>query len=150
MQDRFLQLFIDLYPLVAALTSMLVTQMLKAIYCYIAEDRLDLKKMFASGGMPSSHSAMVAALSTAIGLRDGLGSSGFCISVVFSIIVLYDSAGVRHLVGQQAILLNQMVDDLVQRGEFKSEKLSELLGHTPLEVIVGVLLGIGIAFTLYY
>ncbi len=150
MQSQIFQFLFGIYPLLAGVVSMLMTQVFKAIFCYVSMGYIDFKKVFASGGMPSSHSALVCALSTAIGLRDGWTSSMFCMCVVFSMVVLYDAAGVRQLAGKQAILLNQMIDDLFRKGEFKSEKLSELLGHTPLEVVAGALLGIGVAFTLYY
>ena len=140
----------ELYPLVAGVMSMIMTQVLKAIFCYLSLGYLDSKKIFSSGGMPSSHSSLVCSLTTAIGLKEGFTSSSFCICVVFSMIVLYDAAGVRQLVGKQAILLNQLLEDLLKKGEFKADKLSELLGHTPLEVLAGALLGMGVAFTLYY
>ena len=116
---------------------------------YLKEERLNFKILVSSGGMPSSHSAMVTSLTTAIGLQEGWTSSLFCVSCVFTLVVLYDAAGVRRAAGKQARILNQIVDDLF-KGEYRPGKLTELLGHTPLEVIVGFFLGIGIAFSLYY
>lgn len=140
---------VALYPLVAAVVAMMVAQVLKIFYYYLKAARIDLKYVISSGGMPSSHAAMVSALSTAVGLKEGWESTSFCMAIVFSLVVLYDAAGVRRAAGKQAAILNQIIDDMFQ-GQFRSEKLSEFLGHTPLEVIVGALLGMGIAFSLYY
>jgi acid phosphatase family membrane protein YuiD len=149
MKNEVVSVFLELYPLVAALVAMGVTQVVKAIYFYFVDEKLNFKHLFTAGGMPSSHSAMVSALSVAIGLQEGWTSSLFCMCIVFSLVVLYDATGVRQAVGRQAVLVNQIVDDMFA-GDFKTEKLTELLGHTPLEVVVGVFLGVGIAFTLYY
>jgi uncharacterized protein len=149
MVNKFSHIFIELYPLVAAVVSMTVAQVIKSVHSYLVSNKLDMRKVMTSGGMPSSHSAMVTALTVAIGLREGWLSSLFSISVVFSLIVLYDAAGVRRAVGKQGEILNQIMDDVL-KGEFKAQKVTQLLGHTPLEVIAGALLGAGIAFTLYY
>jgi acid phosphatase family membrane protein YuiD len=149
-KSSVIPLLISLYPLVSALVSMLLAQFLKCLFCYLHDGYIDLKKWFSSGGMPSSHSAMVCSLSTAIGLKEGFTSSFFCICVVFSLIVLYDAAGVRQVVGKQAIILNHILEDVFEKGEFKPQKIKELLGHTPLEVLMGSLLGIGTAYTLFY
>lgn len=142
--------FFDLYPLVSGIVSMLLAQLLKLLYGYLRHGRFIFKNVIQSGGMPSSHSAMVIGLTTAIGLKEGWTSSLFCICVVFSMIVLYDATGVRRAVGHQTEIINQIVDDFLEKGEVKYEKMSQILGHTPLEVLVGVLLGIGVAFSLYY
>ncbi|MGE4169887.1 MAG: divergent PAP2 family protein [Candidatus Margulisiibacteriota bacterium] len=144
------ELFFELYPLTSALLAMLTAQLIKLIYFYIKEGKINLKLMFTAGGMPSSHSAMVMGLTTGVGLKEGWTSSLLCMCVVFSLVVLYDAAGIRQAVGKQAEILNQMMDDYVQKGEFKAVHLTELLGHTPLEVAAGSLLGIGVAFTLFY
>ena len=145
-----LQRLSELYPLVSALVSMGIAQVLKIFHFYFKEGSFNAQRMLSSGGMPSSHSAMVAAMTTAIGLQEGWYSGSFCICVVFSLVVVYDAAGVRRAAGKQAAVLNQIVEDVFEKGEFQSHKLTEFLGHTPLEVVVGVLLGIGIAFSLYY
>ncbi len=95
--------------------------------------------------MPSSHSALVCAMSTAVGLQDGFTSSLFSVSVVFSLIVLYDAAGVRQVVGTQAVILNEMIDAMVTRGFLQEKRIKELLGHTPVEVAAGAVLGIFIS-----
>ena len=150
MKSQLMIFLTELYPLVAAVVAMLVSQILKTIIYALKKETVELKTIGSTGGMPSSHSALVGALSTAVGLKDGWTSTTFCICVAFSLVVLYDAAGVRRAVGKQAKILNQMIEEVMKTGQFKSGRLYELLGHTPLEVIVGTLLGIGIGFTLYY
>ena len=101
-----------------------------------------------TGGMPSSHSAMVAALTTGVALSEGMNSPLFAVSAVFALIVMYDATGVRHSSGQQARLLNELVDELraVVREGFAPTPLRVLLGHTYLEVLAGTLIGIGAGF----
>src|SRR5437763_4808905 len=98
--------------------------------------------------MPSSHSALVTALATATGRVAGFGSAAFAITVVLASIVMYDAAGVRRAVSLQARILNQMIDEAFQGHPFAEKRLRELIGHTPIQVIVGGLLGIGIALLL--
>lgn len=99
--------------------------------------------------MPSSHSALVTALAASVGQVQGWDSTEFAIATVFAIIVMYDAAGVRQAAGKQAKVLNQIVDEMFQEHpEFNEDRLKELLGHTPVQVIVGSILGIGIAWVL--
>ncbi|KAF8040859.1 hypothetical protein BT93_B2937 [Corymbia citriodora subsp. variegata] len=107
------------------------------------ERRLNLKQLAASGGMPSSHSATVTALAVATGIQDGLGGSQFAIALILACIVMYDATGVRLHAGRQAEVLNQIVYRLpAEHPLAESRPLRELLGHTPLQVIAGGLLGI--------
>ncbi len=97
------------------------------------------------GGMPSSHSALVVALTTAIGRVEGVASSTFALALVFSGVVMYDAAGVRRAAGRTAAALNQLIDDLVtHRDLHPQERLLELLGHTPIEVLAGAALGLAV------
>ncbi len=128
--------------LVTAILSWFVAQLLKMIFVLIRDKKLDFYRMVGSGGMPSSHSAFVVSLAVSVGLKEGFSSSLFAVSVVMALIVMYDAAGVRRAAGQQAKLLNQLVekwetDDIENRGQ----KLKELLGHTPVEVFAGAVLG---------
>ena len=128
--------------LVTAILSWFVAQLLKMIFVLIRDKKLDFSRMVGSGGMPSSHSAFVVSLAVSVGLKEGFSSSLFAVSVVMALIVMYDAAGVRRAAGQQAKLLNQLVekwetDDIENRGQ----KLKELLGHTPVEVFAGAVLG---------
>ncbi|MFW5981837.1 MAG: divergent PAP2 family protein [Halanaerobiaceae bacterium] len=111
----------------------------------------DFSRIIGSGGMPSSHAAFVSTLSTTIGLNYGFSSNLFAIVTVFSLIIIYDASGVRRAVGEQANVLNKMVKhlDLTHNTNLKKniiiEDLKELVGHTPVEVLVGTMLGISIA-----
>lgn len=112
------------------------------------EKRFDIKRITTSGGMPSSHTSFVTSLATVVGLVDGFNSTNFAISVVFAMIVMYDAAGVRRAVGKQAAILNQMLEDLQHGKTIQNEKLKELIGHTPFEVLGGAILGIIVALVL--
>lgn len=122
-------------------------QVLKVLLILLLEGRWRPTAFMETGGMPSSHSAMVAALATGVALTQGLGSPLFAASAVFSLIVMYDATGVRHSSGIQARLLNELVEELraVVREGFAPLPLRVLLGHTYLEVLAGILIGIGMA-----
>ena len=123
-------------------------QVLKVLLILLIERRWRPTAFMETGGMPSSHSAMVAALATGVALTEGVGSPLFAVSAVFALIVMYDATGVRHSSGQQARLLNDLVDELraVVREGFAPLPLRVLLGHTYLEVLAGILIGIGAGF----
>ncbi|AKG37840.1 membrane protein [Paenibacillus durus ATCC 35681] len=107
---------------------------------------------FSTGGMPSSHSAAAASLATSIGIMNGLDSSLFAIAAVVCAITMYDAAGIRRHAGLHAALLNRITQNLSQitRDKTPAAHLKELLGHRPLEVLVGLVLGVVISFVLYY
>nr|WP_221269548.1 divergent PAP2 family protein [Deinococcus budaensis] len=119
-------------------------QVLKVLLILLLEGRWRPAAFMETGGMPSSHSAMVAALTTGVALTQGLGSPLFAASAVFALIVMYDATGVRHSSGIQARLLNELVEELraVVREGFAPLPLRVLLGHTYLEVLAGVLIGV--------
>jgi uncharacterized protein len=112
------------------------------VYELIRERRLMLGRLVSSGGMPSSHSALVTALATATGRVQGVNTSEFAITVVLASIVMYDAAGVRRAVSLQARILNQMIDEMFMGHPIAEKRLRELIGHTPVQVLVGGLLGI--------
>jgi acid phosphatase family membrane protein YuiD len=121
----------------------------KIIIIFIKDKRLDFKKIYGSGGMPSSHSATVTSLAMAVAKSEGFASTSFAIAFMFAFIVMYDAAGVRRAAGEQAKILNQLVNNLYeQKPVYVTKKLKELIGHTPLEVVVGGLLGILIALVI--
>jgi acid phosphatase family membrane protein YuiD len=124
-----------------------LAQLSKAIVLVLREHRFHVRTMLSAGGMPSSHSALVTALTTRIGMDLGTGSTVFALSVVFAGVVLYDAAGVRRAVSMQARTLNRMLEELFEQQRFSERRLIELLGHTPFEVFVGALLGIVTALT---
>ncbi len=105
----------------------------------------NLRRFVETGGMPSSHAAAVSALSTAVGLREGFATTLFGVTLYFSLIVMYDAAGLRQAAGRQAVILNRLIEEHFQRPEKDAQRLIELLGHTPLEVFVGALLGVASA-----
>ena len=122
-----------------------VAQVSKTILDLFRQRKLVLSRLVSSGGMPSSHSALVTGLATATGRVVGLGSAPFAIAVVVASIVMYDAAGVRRAVSIQARILNQMIEEAFQGSPMAEKRLRELIGHTPIQVFVGALLGIGVA-----
>lgn len=143
----FLSIF---YPLTSGLFGMLSAQGLKMIICCIRNRKIDFSPFTNAGGMPSSHTAMVTALSCSLGFQEGWNSPAFAISVIFSLIVLYDAAGVRYAAGKQAYVLNKIQEILLEKGQLDSLKLKETLGHTKQEITVGVLLGITVSLALQF
>ncbi|MEA5618506.1 divergent PAP2 family protein [Cronbergia sp. UHCC 0137] len=131
--------------LLVALVACFVAQGLKLIIEMIKHRKLDVRVLVTTGGMPSAHSALVTALAAGVGQTIGWASPEFAVAMVFAIIVMYDAAGVRQAAGKQARILNQMIDELFQeKPEFREDRLKELLGHTPVQVIAGSILGITI------
>ena len=129
--------------ILAAALAWTVAQGLKVILTLIISRRFDGSRMFGSGGMPSSHSALVCALVTVIGFQDGFSSSVFALALCFACVVMYDAAGVRRSAGQSAAMINHLLDGLSGKGfVFDEERLKELIGHTPIQVLAGALLGI--------
>ena len=133
--------------LLLAVIAWAAAQVLKFIIDAIINRRFDVKYLFTGGGMPSSHSATVCALATAAGMQYGGGSFEFAIAAIVAIIVMYDARGVRRETGLQAQVINEMMEFWEKMGQPISyeEKLKEFVGHTPLQVFVGALLGILIA-----
>jgi acid phosphatase family membrane protein YuiD len=131
--------------LVASFFAWAIAQLTKTVYELIRYRELRLSRLVSAGGMPSSHSALVMGLATATGRIAGFGSAVFAISLVLAVIVMYDAAGVRRAVSIQARILNQMIEEAFQGKPFAEKRLRELIGHTPTQVIVGGLLGIGVA-----
>ena len=123
-------------------------QLFKLIYDLVVTKKFNFKRIMQAGGMPSSHSAVVVSLTTMIGKAEGINSPLFGVSLIFAFIVMYDAAGVRRAAGKQAKLLNKIVETPGLSGVEVSEKLVEVLGHTPVQVLVGALIGviIGLVF----
>jgi acid phosphatase family membrane protein YuiD len=130
--------------LLPALLAWAIAQVLKVCVILVRKRHLDLRVLAETGGMPSSHSAIVAALTTSIGRLNGVSSDTFAIALIFSIVVMYDAQGVRRAAGRQAAVLNRLIDDLVAQRGIQETRLRELLGHTPVEVLVGAALGIAV------
>ena len=131
--------------LLVAIAACLIAQVLKLIIDLIQNGKVSAKVLTTTGGMPSAHSALVTALAAGVGDSLGWKSAEFAIATIFAIVVMYDAAGVRQAAGKQARILNQMIDELFSDDhKFNEEKLKELLGHTPVQVIAGSILGIAI------
>ena len=133
--------------LTSAVLGWTVAQFLKTVIDMVLNRSFNPERIFGSGGMPSSHSATVCALATATGIRYGGGSFEFALAAVFAIVVMYDAMGVRQETGKQGKVLNEMMEIFTQMGKnIDAEKaLKELVGHTPLQVLMGAILGIIIA-----
>lgn len=125
-----------------------LAQFLKGIFYFFKEKRINFRRFVGAGGMPSSHSALVSSLTVAIGMAEGWDSPATALAFVFSLIVMYDAAGVRLAASRQAVILNKMLDEVFEEGEFHQERLKELLGHTPIEVFAGAALGVLVALLL--
>jgi acid phosphatase family membrane protein YuiD len=127
-----------------------IAQASKVIIDSVVLHRFSVRRLATAGGMPSSHSALVVSLTTIIGRLQGVQSPLFAMALIFSTVVMYDATGVRRAAGQQAIIINRLLDDLfiAHRG-IHQERLRELLGHTPIEVIAGALLGIVIGLGIW-
>lgn len=137
---------------ITAIISWTVAQVLKTIIHIILTKEFSPERMVGSGGMPSSHSATVCALATATFYEFGPGSFEFAISAILAIIVMYDARGVRRETGIQAKVLNDIIkifEDMGRSEISAHDKLKEFVGHTPLQVIVGAILGTTIGILMY-
>lgn len=120
----------------------LISQLTKIALGTIRQRRFDFRWFVGTGGMPSTHAAGVTALSTAVGQQAGVGSALFAATLVFTVITLFDAQGVRRWSGRQAQILNKMLEDIYFKRRIQETRLKELLGHTPIEVLVGM--GVGL------
>ncbi len=134
--------------LVVSLIAWLLAQTIKLLIYVYRDRRIDLRHLVSSGGMPSSHSALVTALATATALTEGPRSAVFAVAVIFAAVVMYDAAGVRQAVSIQARILNRMLDEIFMEQRFNEKRLRELIGHSPVEVVVGGSLGLLVAWLL--
>lgn len=117
-------------------------QLFKLLYDLVITKKFNFKRILGAGGMPSSHSAVVTSLATLIGKNIGVGTPMFAMALIFAFVVMYDAAGVRRAAGKQARLLNKIVETPGLSGLEVSERLVEVLGHTPLQVVVGAVIGV--------
>lgn len=129
------------YLIIPVLTWFFI-QLFKFLWDLIATKKVNFKRILGAGGMPSSHTAVVVALATLIGKDFGVDTPLFAIALIFSFVVMYDAAGVRRAAGKQARLLNKIVETPGLTGIQVSEKLVEVLGHTPMQVVVGAIIGV--------
>jgi len=136
-------------PLVLAVLAMFSVQLFKFVVGWILTGRPDFTRMVGTGGMPSAHSASVTALTVAVGLAAGWRSPLFAATAYFSLVIMYDATGIRRAAGLQARILNRMLEELQDYHKLEVERLKELLGHTPMEVLVGALYGGFMAYVLF-
>ena len=143
--------FFGNYLLMSAIVAWLVAQILK-IFTGVYRDRhVNLSVLlFSTGGMPSSHSATVLGLATAAGLEKGFDSAAFAIGAILSIIVIIDACGVRYETGKQSKMLNKIVKEMFTDTEHAETHFKEFIGHTPLQVCVGAVLGILVSIGMYF
>lgn len=128
--------------LITGVSSWAIAQILKVIIHSAVNRKLDVKRLFGDGGMPSGHSATVSSVAVLAALVYGTGSFSFAIAAILALVVCHDATGVRRETGKQAVLLNEMIKIVfVDTDRTPEEKLKELVGHTPLQVVVGILLG---------
>lgn len=138
--------------LMTAISSWCIAQVLKTIINAIVNKKLTLERLFGDGGMPSGHSATVTSLATITAFYYGTDSFQFALAAIFAIVVCHDAMGVRQETGKQAILINELTKtfSILTENSLPEVKLKEFVGHTPIQVLAGILLGISNAFFLYY
>lgn len=134
---------------IITLDAWIIAQTIKVIIGVIRQRRFDFRWLIGTGGMPSSHAAGAACLATILGLECGFNSVYFALAASFAIVVMFDAQGVRRATGRQARILNKITDDIYWQGRTSEGRLRELIGHTPIEVFAGGLLGIAVAFWLH-
>lgn len=148
--------FIDLVQnpfFITSVSSWAVAQVLKVIINFIVTKELSWERLFGDGGMPSGHSATVSSLAVTCALICGTGSVQFAISAILAIIVCHDAMGVRRETGKQAVVINDLIkifNDLSKEDVLPETKLKEFVGHTPIQVIAGITLGIANALVMYF
>lgn len=140
---KFFAQLADNRALICACASWLAAQVIKVIITLIVERKLDLKRLVGMGGMPSSHTSFVFSLCLMVGITDGFNTAQFAVSFALAAVVIYDAMGVRAETGKQGVVLNQILKEVLIEGKpITEDKLKELVGHTPLEVVGGIILAI--------
>ena len=143
------EIFTEIYRnkiFITTLSAWIIAQTIKVIIGVVRLRRFDFRWFVGTGGMPSSHTAGASCLATAVGLSNGFDSVYFALAASFAIVVMFDAQGVRRATGRQAHILNRIMADIYWQGKIEEGRLRELIGHTPIEVIAGFLLGVIIAY----
>lgn len=148
-QHSFFPEFFHNRILLSTLTVWFLAQSTKVVLGYFKEKRFNFRWLIGTGGMPSSHAAGASALATSVGLTYGFDSALFAIAASFALVTMFDAQGVRRATGQQATILNKMMDDMYWKGQIEEKRLKELVGHTPIQVLAGFLFGVTCAIILY-
>ncbi len=145
----FLRLFSNPCVL-SCLAAWFTAQVIKTVIHAVTHKGLNLRRLFGDGGMPSGHTATVTALATACGLTEGFDSAVFAVSAILTVVVCRDAVGVRRETEKQAKLLNKMVTAMETESSLTEEPLNTFIGHTPLQITVGAVIGIGVATILHF
>lgn len=140
--------FSETRAFVTVFSTWFISQFIKAIIGKFRKQTTGFRWVFDTGGMPSSHSATVSSLAAVTGFYYGFNTLPFLVVLIFTLITMFDAAGVRRNVGRQAKVINKMLDEFYEKGIVQENRLKELLGHTPVEVFAGAFLGIFIAFVI--
>ena len=135
--------------LMTTISGWLIAQTIKVVLGVFRQKKFDFRLFIGSGGMPSAHAAGAACLGTSIGMECGFDSVYFALAFAFAIVVMFDAQGVRRSTGKQAGILNKIMDDIYWQGKIQELRLRELIGHTPVEVIMGLILGVVISLAAY-
>ena len=146
---NFFQEILQNKVLIITLSVWTIAQGIKVIRGVIKERRFDFRWFIGTGGMPSSHAAGATALATTTGMDVGFDSIAFALSAVFAMVTMFDAQGVRRSTGQQAEILNKVMDDIYWKGKIESDRLKELIGHTPIQVFIGSILGFSLSLLFY-
>ncbi len=144
MNEIFVQFFKNKI-LLTTIAAWFIAQSIKVVIGIFREKRFNFRWFVGTGGMPSSHTAGASCLATAVGIDYGFDSAYFALAASFALVVMFDAQGVRRATGRQARILNKITDDIYWKGRIKEGQLRELIGHTPVEVIMGFLLGVAVA-----
>lgn len=144
MNDSLLAIFGNKVFIATAL-GWITAQSIKILLNTVKEKRFNFKWFVGTGGMPSAHSSGALALATSVGIQEGFGSTIFVATLIFAVVIAFDAQGVRRATGEQAEILNKIMDDIYWRRKIQENRLKELIGHTPFEVLVGSAIGILIA-----
>ena len=144
MQGNVLNFILQYKYIIIPFATWFFIQLFKLIYDLVITKQFNFKRILGAGGMPSSHSAVVTSLAAMIGINQGIDSAIFGLSLIFAFVVMYDAAGVRRAAGKQAKILNKIVNTPGLSNIEVNEKLQEVLGHTPIQVFVGAIIGVAI------
>ncbi len=144
MKDITIQIYSN-HILMTTLSGWIIAQIIKVTIGVITQRKFDFRWLISTGGMPSSHASGASCLAAAIGFEYGFDSVYFALAASFALVVMFDAQGVRRAAGRQAHILNKITSDIYWQGKINDNRLRELIGHTPIEVIVGAVLGVSIA-----
>jgi len=148
MQNIFVEIFQNKI-FMTTLAAWMLAQTVKVTIGVIRQRKFDFRWFVGTGGMPSSHAAGASCLATAIGMKEGFTSVYFALAASFALVVMFDAQGVRRAAGKQARILNKITEDIYWQGKIHDNRLRELIGHTPVEVFSGFLLGVAIAMIVF-